>query len=212
MKHIGMFEREKCVLLGFSRERGEKVMLVPLSRITSADQRWLSDVISTGVAQRTNFIVPELLRQIHPSGQDGFTYLTRFSVEVPAYQVSVGDRDQAMTWFGRGTSNFDAALEQDRIIVPPDHDDVKEIPESAVTVHAQKAAIAAAQRAALEGPKFHEDPRPTPSADLKLDLILAQLVNLTSRVNSLETVAPKATKRPRPKPKNQKVNTKVVPL
>jgi len=112
MRHVGEFEDQKIILIGYNA-REEKVLFIKPDAFNGADQDWLSKIIESGYAQQQKFLVRALQRETHPGGEDAFVYVMKHGkpLRIPPQDLKMYDKTQSIEWFGE-PSNF--VLEHER--------------------------------------------------------------------------------------------------
>lgn len=114
MKHVGTYDRSTVVLLGYNKNQNRIKVLDP-EKITVEDREWIGKLLEGRKAQSTNFLYNATYDVYHPSGKIAWVYLNenlRGALEVPAFEVSIQDKDQAEEWMGT-PSNFDSRAGRD---------------------------------------------------------------------------------------------------
>lgn len=112
MRHVGEYEDQKIILLGYNPTE-ERVLFVRPEAFSGADQNWLSEIIESGYSQQQKFLVRSLQREEHPSGENAFAFVMKNGrpMRIPPQDVKMYDKQQSIEWFGE-PSNF--ILEHER--------------------------------------------------------------------------------------------------
>jgi hypothetical protein len=73
-KHYAKYHRDEYVILGFNQADGS-CLLCAVNSLPVGEQQQLRQIASSAVGQSTDYLIPILRKERHPSGSDWFTYL-----------------------------------------------------------------------------------------------------------------------------------------
>jgi hypothetical protein len=111
MKHIGEFDRDAAVLLGYNEVSG-RVLVLNLNQCNDDEVNFLGDLVAG--YQHTDYLIP-VLENLTYRNMAAFAYFSGKTQQVPVHLVRISDREQCQRWT-RSTAQFTDRIVQHRIM------------------------------------------------------------------------------------------------